>query len=214
MNWQILLDPTAAAIVLGGTLAATLLRCGPADCAVALRQLGKVGAPAFAYDATRARLARQIDAIRREGILRAPGDETGDMEMAGASDTLIRKRSVPAMLETHRRQRAKRQVVRARALRTLDSAGDLAPVFGLAGTLFALSQLPPDGSAASGALMAAIAQAVATTLYGVLAAHVLFFPLARLVARRADIEDQGSARLVSWLADQVEDSVTPLRRAA
>ncbi len=207
MNWQVLLDPVAATIVLGGTLLATLLRCGPTDSALALRQLSKTGTAAFDYEASRARIARQIEIIHREGILRAPDADTGDEELQTAGDALIRHRSIPAMLETHRRQRAKRRAVRARALRALDSAGDLAPVFGLAGTLFALSQLPVNGTAGDGALMAAIAQAVATTLYGVLAAHLLFYPLARLVERRAQAEDDARARLIEWLANQVESAL-------
>ncbi len=57
-----------------------------------------------------------------------------------------------------------------RAVRTLAQAAELAPVFGLAGTLISLSQLPAEGLA-RGALGGAISMAVLTTLYGLLLAN-------------------------------------------
>ncbi len=47
MNWINLLDGPSAGIVLGGTVLATLLRCGWRDCGIALTQLSQLGQPGF-----------------------------------------------------------------------------------------------------------------------------------------------------------------------
>ncbi|MFX8660903.1 MotA/TolQ/ExbB proton channel family protein, partial [Acinetobacter baumannii] len=75
-----------------------------------------------------------------------------------------------------------------RAARTLTTAAELAPVFGLAGTLISLSQLQAQGLARS-QFMGAISLAVVTTLYGLLLANLLFAPLARAVERRNEREE-------------------------
>jgi flagellar motor component MotA len=40
---------------------------------------------------------------------------------------------------------------------------------------------------------------VVTTLYGLLAAHLLFYPFAQLVERRGEQEEAERERLVDWL---------------
>jgi chemotaxis protein MotA len=95
-----------------------------------------------------------------------------------------------------------RQEMRRSALQMLGQAGELAPVFGLVGTLIALSQMSADGLE-RGALMGAVATAVLTTLYGLITAHLLIFPLARLVERRGEAEESERQKLIDWLAGQV-----------
>ena len=57
--------------------------------------------------------------------------------------------------------------------------------------------------------MATVAMAVVTTLYGLLAAHVLFYPLARLVERRGEHEEAERQRLVDWLEAQLVKEFRP-----
>ncbi|MFA7604638.1 MAG: MotA/TolQ/ExbB proton channel family protein, partial [Novosphingobium sp.] len=89
-----------------------------------------------------------------------------------------------------------------RAMRTLAQAAELAPVFGLAATLFSLSQLPADGIDRH-AYMGAISMAVSATLYGLLLANLVLAPLARAVERAASAEEAERQKLVDWLARQV-----------
>lgn len=202
MNLTILLDPLSAGIVLGGTLLATAMRAGRADCRTTLAQLARLGRRRFDPEAVRAELARQAQEIRRDGLLRAQPHHFGDPELDEASEAMIARRSVDGLVEAHEAYKARRMGRSTRAVRTLAQAAELAPVFGLAGTLVSLSQLPATGLG-RGALMGTIAMAVVTTLYGLLAANLLFAPLARLVERRAQAEEAARQDEVDWMVRQV-----------
>jgi chemotaxis protein MotA len=213
MNIEALLDPWSLAIVLGGTAFATLLRCGPSEWRALSRCIGQLGTRRFSYVRARAELAPQVEVIRHDGVLRAQPDPSGDVEIAEATDALIRHRSVSALIEAHERHRRMRQELRRSAVQMLAQAGELAPVFGLVGTLIALSQMSADGLE-RGALMGAVATAVLTTLYGLLTAHLLIFPLARMIERRGDDEEAERQKLMDWLASQVAPAMPSAPRRA
>ncbi len=194
-------DLVTLGIVLGGTLLATFLRCGTSDCAAALNALGGV-LRRFDADVVRAELAVQVQEIRRDGLLRAPVHHFADRAFADATDALIGQRSLAALVAAHEAHRARRTALADRAARTVALAAELAPVFGLFGTLVSLTRLPADGIE-RGAYMAAIAMAVHATLYGLVAANIVFAPLARLVERRAAAEEAARQHLVDWLGAQL-----------
>lgn len=203
MDLSTLIDGPSALIVGGGTLLATVLRSGLGDCRMTLRKLAGLGRNGFDLDHTRAELALQVQEIRQDGLLRAVPHHSGDPEFDDATDALIHRRSVTALLEAHEAHRGRRLAESERAVRTLAQAAELAPVFGLAGTLVSLSQLPAEGIA-RGAFAGSIAMAVTTTLYGLLAANLLLAPLARMVERKAQAEEAERQAVTDWLADQVE----------
>jgi len=203
MDFATLIDGPSALIVGGGTLLATVLRSGLADCRITLRKLAGLGRQSFDLAHTRAELALQIQEIRQDGLLRAVPHHSGDAEFDDATDALIGRRSVSALLEAHEAHRSRRLTESERAVRTLAQAAELAPVFGLAGTLVSLSQLPAEGIA-RGAFAGSIAMAVTTTLYGLLAANLLLAPLARTIERKAAAEEVARQDLTDWLASQVE----------
>lgn len=198
-----LLDGSSAAIVFGGTALATLLRCGFVDLRHTAHSLLHFGRNPFDAGAVRAELAVQVQAINRDGLLRAQPQHFTDREFEDATDALFGTRSVAALLERHESHKARRQIACNRAVRTLAQAAELAPVFGLAGTLVSLSQLPADGIA-KGAFAAAISMAVLTTLYGLLLANLLLAPLARMIERAGAAEEAERQNVVDWLASQVE----------
>lgn len=212
MNLMTLIDGPSALIVVGGTVLATVLRCGLADCRITLGKLGQLGRRRFDAEATRAELAVQVRDIRTDGLYRAPAHHYADSEFEEATGALIAGRSLGALLEKHQAHRARRLRTSERAVRTLAQAAELAPVFGLAGTLVSLSQLPADGLA-RGAFTGAIAMAVVTTLYGLLTANLILAPLARMVERAALAEEAARQEVIDWLADQVAGALPP-RRAA
>ncbi len=213
MEWMNLVDGPSAAIVLGGTLLATGLRSGPADCALALAKLGQLGRSHFAAAKVRAELAVQIQEIRRDGIYRAHPHHMGDPEFDEANDALISSRSVAALVERHEAHKRRRLEGSARAAHTLAQAAELAPVFGLAGTLVSLSQLP-TANLAGGAFTGAIGMAVVTTLYGLLAANLVLAPLARAIERAAQAEEAERQQVIDWLTAQVAQDCPPRRAAA
>lgn len=210
MNWMNLIDGPSALIVFGGTLAATVLRAGFGDCRHTATKLAQLGGRRFNAEAARAELAQQIQEIRKDGLLRAVPHHYNDREFDEATEALIGSRSVGVLLEAHERHKTLRLGESTRAVRTLVQAAELAPVFGLAGTLISLSQLPADG-VARGAISGAISMAVVTTLYGLFAANLLLAPLAKMVERKALAEERARQKLIDWLAEQVSDSCPPRR---
>lgn len=199
-------DAASLAIVLGGTLLATLLRCGAGDCRQALTALAHLGRNGFDADAARSELAVQIRDIREDGLLRANPRHFGDSEFDDVTDALIGSRSVPALLASHEEHKARRMEAANRAVRTLAQSAELAPVFGLAGTLISLARLPVEGLT-KGAYMGSISMAVLTTLYGLLLANLILAPLARIVERAAAVEERERQKLVDWLAQQVSSAI-------
>jgi chemotaxis protein MotA len=192
-------DATSAAIVLGGTLVATVLRCGFDDCGEAFRSLAATMAKRFNAGEVRSRLAVQVQDIQKNGLLRASPRQFGDLEFDEATDALIGHRSVGALVAAHEAHKARREARAAIAVGTLAQSAELAPVFGLAGTLISLGRLPINGLD-RGSYMGAIGMAVHATLYGLIAANLVLAPLARLVERRARREETERQRLVDWLA--------------
>ncbi len=210
MNPMQLLDPVSAAIVLGGTLAATLLRCGWRDLRAALQLLAQLPTRPFDSGRVRAELAAQVREIGEDGILRAEPHSFGDGEFDDLSNTLVKRRSIRALHDEHARHRSRRQQSAETAIRVLGEAAELSPVLGLAGTLVALGGVSAAGDVD---YAASIGTAVITTLYGLVFANFLFAPLAGAVARRARAEEGERQELLDWLAQAVERSI-PRREGA
>ena len=193
-------DGTTLGIVLGGTVLATFLRCGWAECRATLGMVaGLFVAPVrFEAETVKAKLARIVQEIIRDGLLRVEPRPTGDAELDAGLRALVGQRSVAALKAVLVQARGARLAPAEAAIRTLMQAAELAPVFGLAGTLISLSRLPANGIDRS-AYMGAIGMAVHATLYGLMLANLVFSPLARLVERRARAEEGDRQGVVDWL---------------
>lgn len=203
-----LIDLPSAAIVLGGTILFTLLRCGWRESVLTVRTLAQsFGGERFQPDAARAELARQVESIRQDGLFRAEEYTGADEDFDEATDALLQQHSLAALLAAHGKHRARRQQTCETAVRVLLQAAELAPVCGMAGTLIALNRMrfDPAGGGMGGTddMAGAIGMAVLTTLYGLLAANLLFAPLARVIERASAREEAERQKLVDWMADQV-----------
>ncbi|WP_052223138.1 MotA/TolQ/ExbB proton channel family protein [Novosphingobium malaysiense] len=206
MQPENLFDATSALIVVGGTCLATVLRSGLTDTRAALGALVRLGRKEFDAARVRAELAVQVREMQRNGVIRTEPPQLGDVEFDEATDALIGTRSVSALHRSHTAHKRRRNHGAMRAVRTLNQAADLAPVFGLAGTLVSLSQLP-TGAGPGGSFTDAISMAVLTTLYGLLLGNLFFAPLARAVARRASDEEKERQAVLDWLEKQVADAL-------
>ena len=205
-----LLDWESAAIVFGGTCLATVLRSGRTELrALSQLLLGQLR-PAFRFELARGRLASCISAIQRDGIYRAPPAKVTDPDLERLLTALLGQRSLAACLAEHRACRSARRRMRENGLRLLHSAGELAPVSGLAGTLIALGG-SAAGAGAQADLVPAVATAVLTTLYGLLLAHLVILPLARRIERRAEREEGERQRLADWLTEQLRQAMPESR---
>lgn len=197
-----LIDGTAALIVCGGTILSTVLRSGTRESLLTLRALARAWGPGYSADQGKAELAVQVRDIRADGLLRAAPRRVDDRELAEATDALIHSRSLEALVKAHEKHSKRRRTEAETGVRVLAQASELAPVFGMAGTLVALNRMPADlgtGDAVTGA----IGMAVVTTLYGILFANLVLAPLARWVERAAENEESERQAVIDWLADQV-----------
>lgn len=214
-----LFDPVALAIVLGGMLLATLARAGPADCALALRAAARLARGGFDETANRRALARWAREVRARGLLGAEAPPPPDPTLARALDALVRSGSAGAFAALCQSARERRIARANRAALVFEQAGELAPVFGLVGTLFAMTQIAPTGAdaGAGGAVAAtfgAIATAVLSSLYGVLSAHFALLPLAQAITRRSAAEQAARDALVGWFVEDIADALAPGGRPA
>lgn len=205
MHLANLFDATSAVIVVGGTCFSTMLRCGLRDCGETMTAIGSIGRRRFDPAKAKADLAVHVRGMRKDGVIRTEPLHLGDTELDEATDGLIANRSASALHATHAAHKRRRNQASMRAMRTLNQAAELAPVFGLAGTLVSLSQLP--GGNAGGDFSAAISMAVLTTLYGLLLGNIVFAPLARIVARRAAQEEVDRQQVLDWLDRQVAEAL-------
>ncbi|MEO1969671.1 MAG: MotA/TolQ/ExbB proton channel family protein [Sphingomonadaceae bacterium] len=194
------INPAALAIVFGGTVAATMLRCGWADTRHALRGLKTLFEPAFDVAKAKGEMAKQIRDIADAGFVRAEPHHFGDQEFDYLADMMISQRSINSLHEEHQKYKEARMIQALRAFRTFESAADLAPILGLAGTLIALGQAPA-GAHHAGGLVDAIAMAVVTTLYGLVTANFVFAPLANAIERKSRREEHDREEVLEWLAD-------------
>lgn len=202
-----LLDLPSAAIVIGGTLAATLLRCGWGATRDMLKVVVQLLGRPFDSDRVRAELAAQIQRIDIDGLLRAEPHRFDDGEFDDMADVLIARRSIQAVYDEHEKHRVRRLATTQSAADVLGHAAELAPVLGLAGTLLSLSGLA-TGGVANADYAQAIGFAIVTTLYGLLLANFLFNPLSAAVQRRAQAEEAERQRLLDWLAAHVARSAS------
>lgn len=205
-------DARSAAVVFGGTLIATVLRCGLSDCRRTLAALGSLGRKHFDADRVRSELAIQVREIQTDGILRSTPHEMGDREFDEVSGTLIERRSISALIAAHEGHKARRMAFNNAAVRTLAQSSELAPVFGLAATLLSLALLPRSGISGTD-YASTISMAVLATLYGLILANLVLAPLACIVNRRAEAEEAERQKVLDWLADQVSGIVAQARHA-
>ncbi|NQZ47692.1 MAG: MotA/TolQ/ExbB proton channel family protein [Erythrobacter sp.] len=213
-----LLDLHAFTVVTLGTVLATLAHCGWRDTKSGLKAAGQLGAAGFDEHANRAALARFSRDLRANGRLRVDPPNLPDRAMT----TLIRSYLLDGSLDRLRAkakvQCAARIAHCARGARIFETAGELAPVFGLVGTLFAITQLAPNtGESATQTTMAAVAVAVLSSLYGVLSAHLVYLPLGRAIERRGELAEAQRSGLIDWFEAELsglhEVSGDPPKRA-
>lgn len=207
-----LIDAGAFTIVMAGTVLACAARCGWRDFGAALREAAALVRPGFDAEGNRKALARAVTAIRRDGSHRANPALPPDRALGLMLETYLRHGSLDALQRTRRAERALDEARRVSAAQVFVWAGELAPVFGLIGTLYAFTQLaPPGGGDVVGLTLAAIATSVLSTLYGALLAHLACYPLASAIERRGLAQEQAREALAEWFAEQVAAPALPPR---
>jgi chemotaxis protein MotA len=171
------LDPTAMAIVFGGTLLAVMLRTPMRDLGRAIAALRTLGRRRF--DA--APLIEQIAALgriaRRHGVMALDRSVIADADVAAAVAAIVDGQPpdhVEELLRYRRRARIERH---AAAADIWNGAAEVAPAMGMVGTLIGLVGMFVKMQD-PGAIGASMAVALLATLYGALLANLVAMPIA------------------------------------
>jgi chemotaxis protein MotA len=187
-----LLQPTAALVVFGGTLAALILSFPMATLRRAMRDLrGVFSPPRSSTVALVAWFTEQAVRVRRSGIMSL------ESSIGGVDDPFLSQAlelavdglpvdDVRLVLEQRSRAIEDRDEESAEVL---EAAGGYSPTLGILGAVLGLVQVM-ENLAAPGKIGAGIAVAFVATIYGVAAANLMFLPLAarlRGLARTAAV---------------------------
>lgn len=185
-----LLQPTAALVVFGGTLAALLVSYPVSavrgTVAAAMRTFEE---PAEPGEQLVSQLTEYATRVRRKGILSLESeiDEVKDLFLLRAIELLTdgyRGPEVRRLLETDSLTRELRDEEPADVL---ESAAGYAPTLGILGAVLGLIHVM-ENLAAPSKLGAGIAVAFVATVYGVGTANLLLFPMANKIRARARAE--------------------------
>jgi chemotaxis protein MotA len=195
----VLLDAEAGVLVLVGTLLASVLSQGTGNLRMALQQTVALARAPVDEVTNRAALARVLHAIKRDGWHRTEVGLPPDPRLAEMVGAYLRLGDLAHMQAALAAQRNAAKAQRRRAVAMWRTAGELAPVAGLAGTLYAITGLVPDVDAGLAQTTAeAMATAAVSTLYGLALAHLVCLPLAGALARRSRAEEAVRERLATW----------------
>ena len=180
-----LYNPTAALIVVGGTLAASMIQAPREDFARAWRLFG------WAYRADPPDFSRGMEQLRhwcllarRKGLiaLEDEANQEPDPFVTGALQLLADGRPpemIRSVLEVELVAREQRDL---QAVRVIESLGGYAPTLGIIGTVLGLIQVMANlGDPQT--LGQGIATAFVSTIYGVAAANLLLIPTANKIKR-------------------------------
>ncbi len=193
------LDPAALAIVLGGTLIATLLRTPWGDARRAVRALTVLIRRPFSADPLVEQIAHLSRVAKRHGVLTLDRSVITDPDLAEAIAAIVDvegAESVTNRLAMARQGRVERHVAIADIWA---GAAEAAPAMGMVGTLIGLAAMfatMNDPQRIGGAM----AIALLATLYGALFANLVAQPIAIRLRRAARIEAFERTRLVAPLA--------------
>ncbi|MGE7205823.1 motility protein A [Sphingomonas sp. NPDC019816] len=193
------LDPAALAIVLGGTLIATLLRTPWRDARRAMRALMVLFRRPFSADPLIEQIAHLSRIAKRHGVLTLDRSVVTDPDLAEVIAAIVDgegAESVTAKLAMARQGRIERHVAVADVWA---GAAEAAPAMGMVGTLIGLAAMfatMNDPQRIGGAM----AIALLATLYGALFANLVAQPIAIRLRRAARIEAFERTRLVAPLA--------------
>jgi chemotaxis protein MotA len=207
------LDPLAAAIVGGGTVAVTLLRAPLRDVGrgvVALRVLAR---QPFSGDS----LVTQVEALSRisarHGVMQLDRSVIRDADVAAAIARVVDGEGAERTLACIEDRRLARYERQRAAAEMWAAAAEIAPAMGMVGTLIGLVQLFTRMTDPA-AIGSAMAVAVLATLYGALLGNLVLLPIAARLKRLARAEYLERGRLARPLAALAEREAPLLRERA
>ncbi|MCB1437833.1 MAG: MotA/TolQ/ExbB proton channel family protein [Rhodobiaceae bacterium] len=202
-------DVPSTLIVLGGTLATTVIRFPLSGVLSALVLGGKV---AFTHKKVEARtmieeIAKLADIMRRNGPLGLENIEISDPLLAKGIQFISDGYEAPFIQETLERERDLELERLEEGKSIFKAMNDSAPAFGMIGTLVGLVQMlqTMDDPSTIGPSMAI---ALLTTLYGALIANLICTPVCDKLARKIKVEEVNSSLAIDGIM-QIRENKSP-----
>ncbi|MFK8034481.1 MAG: motility protein A [Hyphomicrobiales bacterium] len=203
------IDVPSMLIVIGGGMAATLIRFPLAGLMGAFATGGKV---AFKHKKSDARsiiekVAELADIVRRSGPLGLETVEIDDPTMAKGVQYVTDGYEGDFIRDAMERERDLYLERLEEGQRVFKALGDSAPAFGMIGTLVGLVQMLANMDDPS-AIGPSMAIALLTTLYGALIANVVCMPIADKLASKFKTEELNQSLIIDGIM-QIRDNKSP-----
>lgn len=185
-----ILQPTAALIVFGGTLGATLLSASLKDAMKAVKALGglfflkNIDVEALIGD-----IVRYSIIVRRDGLIAL------ERELEGIKNSFLRKAlglavdgmSIKMLKDTMEQENLTYEAEKRRVARIFDTAGGFAPTIGIIGAVLGLIHVMQNLSEPA-KLGEGISVAFVATIYGVGSANLMLLPISKKLISRLNYE--------------------------
>jgi chemotaxis protein MotA len=185
-----ILQPTAAMIVFGGTLGATLLSFPARDIVKAFIALKEVFLEKnMNPDEYIAEIMRYADLARKNGliVLEREIPRIRDPYFKRVMTLAVDRMAAKTLRETIEQENITFEEQKRRTARVYDTAGGIAPTIGILGAVLGLIQVMEHLSEPS-KLGTGIAVAFVATIYGVGSANLLLIPMAKKLVNRLNRE--------------------------
>ncbi|GAB2184635.1 motility protein A [Roseibium sp. LAB1] len=203
------IDVPSMLIVIGGGLAATLIRFQISDILAAFVTGFKValaGKSASPRDLI-TEISNLGEIVRKSGPLGLENVDVSDPVLAKGVQYIADGYELDFIKESMERERDLQLSRLAEGKRVFKALGDSAPAFGMIGTLVGLVQMLAnmDDPAAIGPSMAV---ALLTTLYGALISNILCLPLVDKLDAKFDVDDLNQTLIIDGVC-QIRESKSP-----
>lgn len=202
-------DPPSMMIVIGGGLAATLIRFPLAGVVSAFATGGKV---AFTHKKIDPRelieqIAEMGDIVRKSGPLGLENVEVDEPNLKKGAQYIADGYDAAFIRETMELERDQFITRLSEGQRVFKSLGDAAPAFGMIGTLVGLVQMLANMSDPS-AIGPAMAIALLTTLYGAVVANLICLPISDKLNAKLGVEEVNQTLVIDGIMS-IRDGKSP-----
>jgi len=202
-------DPPSIMIVVGGGIAATLIRFPLAGVVTAFATGGKV---AFTHKKVDPRelieqIAEMGDIVRKNGPLGLENVEVEEPNLKKGAQYIADGYDAAFIRETMELERDQYITRLSEGQRVFKSLGDAAPAFGMIGTLVGLVQMLANMSDPS-AIGPAMAVALLTTMYGAVLANLVCLPISDKLSAKLTTEDINQTLVIDGIMS-IRDGKSP-----
>ena len=182
------MQPSGLAVVIGGTLGATLLKSSASDFKAGMSLLPRIFMNPMSPVSIIDQLVELADVARKDGLIALESQEVKHPYLAKGIQLLVdgqKPELVAKTLDAESDAQAKRE---KHGVSVWSYMGEVAPAMGMVGTLIGLVALLKNMDSQA-ALTSGMALALLTTLYGAVLANAIALPIANKMRVQSEVEE-------------------------